>query len=69
MTISPWWAEKGGRVQKGFSEDFLKSVWLARWTREKVSVGNNDIKEWPAQPVLRIAGGSCGWRARWGHGT
>lgn len=41
---------------------------LARWTREKVSVGNNDIKEWPAQPVLRIAGVSCRWRGAgaWG---
>lgn len=31
---------RGGRVQKGFSEDVLKYVLLARGTREKVSEGN-----------------------------
>lgn len=31
-----------------------------------MSPGNNDIKEWTAQPVLRIARGSCGYGAGWG---
>lgn len=61
VTIFPWWMQEGERVQKGFSGDVsISEVLLARWTNKKESAGNKHIKEWTAQPVLRIACGSWG---------